>query len=118
MLHARALAESGATPSEKAARGGGRPWPGSTTSSRTTPTFRDAYQALAEVHLKAGERPSAVAALKDDLQAIPDDAGAAGQLVQLLSRTPAGRPSTGARPTWPRRSASPARSPPATPRGP
>ncbi len=68
--------------------------------------------------MKAGERALAVAALKDDLRAIPNDAGTAGQLVQLLSeRGPDGRP-----PACPsdlaRPGASPARSPAAIPRDP
>ena len=86
-----ALAETGSTPSERRARGGS----GLAQLHdliKNNPTFREAYQALAEVHLKAGERPR-LAALKDDLRAIPNDAGAAGQLVQLLSeRGPDGRP--------------------------
>jgi tetratricopeptide (TPR) repeat protein len=84
ILQARGLAGSGATPGEKAARRRD-----ALTRLheiiKNIPTRRDAYQALVDVHLAAGERAPAIAALKDDLRAIPTDADAAGRLVQLLS---------------------------------
>jgi tetratricopeptide (TPR) repeat protein len=85
LLQARALAESGATPGEKAARR-------RDSLARLhelikgNPKLREAYQAVVEIHLKAGERTPAIAALRDNLRVIPEDAGAAGQLVQLLSQ--------------------------------
>ncbi len=56
LLQARALSESGATPSEKAARG-------QEAIARLeqvikgNPTFAEAYQTLAEIHLSAWKRP-------------------------------------------------------------
>jgi predicted Zn-dependent protease len=91
ILLARALAESGATPAERAGR---RREAVSRLQAvlQDLPKVREAYQALAEIHLKAGDRAAAVVALKDNLGAIPDDAVAAGQLVQLLSeRRPDGQ---------------------------
>ncbi len=84
LLQARALAESGATPSDQAAR---RQEALSRLKGliKDNPTYGDAYRALVAIHLKAGDRAAAIAVLKDDLRALPEDAGAAGQLVQLLS---------------------------------
>src|SRR5262249_39340405 len=77
ILEAGARAESGAPPSDRAAR---RQVALAQLHElvKDDPTLRDAYQALVENHLKAGERAQAVAALKEDLRANPDDAGAAG----------------------------------------
>jgi cellulose synthase operon protein C len=92
ILQARALAETGATPAEKAAHRQ-HALAQLRAISQANPRLRDAYQALVEVHLKAGDRTAAIAALKDDLRAIPDDGAVAGQLVQLLAeRQPDGRP--------------------------
>ena len=68
ILHARALAESGATPSEKAARRQDA-LARLREIIKDNPNRRDAHQALVDVHLAAGERAPALAALKDDLRA-------------------------------------------------
>ena len=78
---------------------GGRPSTRLQALIKDNPAFADAYRALAEIHLKASDRAAAIAVLKDDLKANPEDAGAAGQLVQLLSERRAGRPAArGGRP--------------------
>ncbi len=84
LLQARALAESGATPSDKAAR---RQEAVTRLQAliKDNPAYADAYRALVAMHLKTNEPAAAIAVLRDDLKANPEDAGAAGQLVQLLS---------------------------------
>ena len=114
LLQARALAESGATPSDKAAR---RREAVTRVQAliKDNPAYADAYRALVAIHLKTNEPAAAIAVLRDDLKANPEDAGAAGQLVQLLSaRREDGQPPR--RPIWPRRGGSPRRSPSAMPR--
>ncbi len=90
LLQARALAETGATPSEKTARA--KEAIGHLEQLiKANPSFDEAYHVLAEIHLKRQERTAAIAVLKDDLKANPDDSGAAGQLVQLYAeRQPGG----------------------------
>jgi tetratricopeptide (TPR) repeat protein len=92
LLQGRALAESGATLTEKAARR-------KEATARLeqvihdNPSFDDAYHTLAEIHLKHQDRSAAIAVLRDDLRANPEDGIAAGQLVQLFAeRQPGGRP--------------------------
>ena len=117
LLQARALAESGATPSEKAARRKeaiarlqrahqGEPHP----PGRLSGPGRHPPEA-------AGERASAIAVLKDDLRANPERRRRRRPARAVADGTPAGRPGTGRRPTSPRPVASPPRSPAATPRG-
>ena len=92
LLQARALAESGATPTEKSARQK-EAIARLEQAIKANPSFDDAYHTLAEIHLKHQDRTAAIAVLKDDLKANPDDGIAAGQLVQLLAeRQPGGRP--------------------------
>ncbi len=85
LLQARALAESGATPSQRDARRAD-----AVTRIRTiihdNPAYGQAYRSLADILLKAGQLGPAVAVLEDDLKANPQDAAAAGQLVQWLAK--------------------------------
>jgi tetratricopeptide (TPR) repeat protein len=103
LLWARAMTESGATSSEKESR---RREAIARLEQviKNNPTFSEAYHTLAEIHLEQqggataidgskGNRATAIAVLKADLQANPDDGVAAGQLVQLLAeRRPGGQP--------------------------
>ncbi len=84
LLQSRALAESGATPSERELRRRD-----AVARLRTiihdNPRYGDAYRGLAEILLKAGDRGAALAVLQDDLKANPQDAASAGLLVQWLA---------------------------------
>jgi cellulose synthase operon protein C len=96
LLKARALVETGSTPSEKTARRK-EAIAGLERAIKANPSFDDAYHTLADIHLKQQERTVAITVLKDDLKANPDDGIAAGQLVQLLADRQAGvRPSAAA----------------------
>ncbi len=92
LLQARALAESGATPSERAARHK-EAIARLEQVIKANPSFDGAYHTLADVLLKHKDRATAIAVLRNDLQANPDDGIAAGELVQLFAeRQPGGRP--------------------------
>ncbi len=78
LLQARALAESGTTPTEKdqqqqaaIAR--------LEAVTKANPRFEEAFHTLAEIHLKRDNRAAAVAVLKEDLKANPTDAAAAAR---------------------------------------
>jgi predicted Zn-dependent protease len=88
LLQARALAESGSTPTEQDQR--------QRTAiaqleamTRANPRNDDAFHALAEIHLKRKDRAGAIRVLKQDLVAIPNDAAALTRLIELLSQRPA-----------------------------
>ena len=49
------------------------------------PKFVEAYQTIADIELKRNRRPDAIAVLKRDLTANPDDGAALAQYIQLLS---------------------------------
>ncbi|APW60353.1 tetratricopeptide repeat protein [Paludisphaera borealis] len=49
------------------------------------PRFLEAYQTIAEIEMKRNRRPAAIAILKRDLTANPNDGAALAQYVQLLS---------------------------------
>ncbi|MHB1558985.1 MAG: tetratricopeptide repeat protein [Isosphaeraceae bacterium] len=84
LLQSRALAESGATPSERELRRRD-----AVARLRAmihdNPRYGDAYRGLADILLKAGDRAAALTALQDDLKANPQDAAAAGLLVEWLA---------------------------------
>ena len=87
LLQARALAESGTTPTEKdqqqrqaIAR--------LEAVTKANPRFEDAFHTLAEIQFKRGNHAAAVAVLKDDLKANPTDAAAASRLIEILSTPP------------------------------
>ena len=98
LLWARAMTESGATSSEKASR---RREAVDRLEQviKGNPSFVEGYHTLAEIHLRhergsaaidgsKGDRTAAIAVLRADLQANPDDGVAAGQLVQFLAERP------------------------------
>ena len=118
VLQARALAETGATPSDKAARRRAA-LARLHDVIKNNPTFREAYQALAEVHMKAGERAARRSPRVEGRPAgHPERRRRRGAARAVAVGTRAGRPSAvavrpGGGPQHRR-----ARSPPATPRGP
>jgi tetratricopeptide (TPR) repeat protein len=84
LLQARALAESGTTISEKdqqqqaaVAR--------LISATKANPNFDEAYHTLAELHLKRNNRAAAIAVLKENLKANPNDATAAAKLIEILA---------------------------------
>ena len=84
LLQARALAESGTSPTEKdkqqreaIAR--------LEAVTKASPRFEDAFHSLAEIQFKRGNHAAAVAVLKDDLKTNPTDAAAASRVVEILS---------------------------------
>ena len=86
VLQARALAESGTTSTEREQQ--------QRTAiavlqaaTKANPQFRDAFHTLAEIHVRRNDRTSALAVLKEDLDANPNDASAATRLVELLSQS-------------------------------
>jgi predicted Zn-dependent protease len=90
VLEAIALSESGSTASQKAANC-------QLAASRLEAAIKDnprcrdaalleAYHALAEVHLKRGDTPSALGVLRRNLTAEPRDPVAAGLMVQVLAQ--------------------------------
>jgi len=87
LLEAVALAETGSNSSRKEAN---RQLAVARLEEaiKVNPRFLEAYHTLAEIHLKRGDPPSAVAVLKRNLQAEAADSAAAGLLVQLLSQRP------------------------------
>src|SRR5262249_29415980 len=96
LLQARALADAGTTMSEKAARHQ-EAVKLLEDIIKANPSFREAYQALAEVHLKHRHRTKAITVLKQALRAHPDNATAMEQLMQLLAeRRPGGQPAAAA----------------------
>jgi tetratricopeptide (TPR) repeat protein len=96
LLQARALAESGRTPSEKdehqrlaIAK--------LTGATGANPRLAEAFHTLAEIHLKRRDRAAALQVLKDDLGKNPDDSAALVRLIELLAGPlPADRPTKGA----------------------
>lgn len=59
---------------------------------KADPGFLEAYHTLAEIELEGGDKPAAVAALKDAMAVNPKDGAAASRLVQVLSqRLPDGK---------------------------
>lgn len=84
LLQSRALAESGATPSERELRRRD-----AVARLRAiihdNPRYGDAYRGLADILMKAGDRAAALTVLQDDLKANPQDAAAAGLLVEWLA---------------------------------
>ncbi len=96
LLKARALAETGATPSEKAARRK-EAIARLEQAIKANASFNEAYHVLSDIHVKQKDRASAIAVLKQDLAANPEDGIAAGQIIQLLTeRNPAGQPASAA----------------------
>ena len=96
LLQARALAETGTSPTEKdqqqreaIAR--------LETIIKANPHLEEAFHTLAELHFKRGNHAAAVAVLKDDLKANPTDAAAASRLVEVLAIRPDWRPAPAAR---------------------
>jgi len=90
ILEAAALAESGSTSSRKEAN---RQLAIARLESaiKANPRFLEAFHTLAEIQLKRGDVPAAIAVLKRNLKVEPADPAAAGLLVQLLSqRRPGG----------------------------
>jgi tetratricopeptide (TPR) repeat protein len=86
VLQARALAESGTTSTEREQQ--------QRTAiavlqaaTKANPQFQDAFHTLAEIHVRRNDRTSALAVLKEDLDANPNDASAATRLVELLSQS-------------------------------
>jgi cellulose synthase operon protein C len=53
----------------------------------TNPRLQDAYHALADIHRERKDRAGAIAVLKQDLAANPEDATAVARLVELLAQT-------------------------------
>jgi predicted Zn-dependent protease len=87
LLQARALAETGSTPSENAKhqQAAIERLEGAVKSA---PRFVEAYHTLCEIHLKRHDRAAATAVLKRDLEANPLDSTAAARLVELLAQAP------------------------------
>ncbi len=87
VLLARGLAATSGSPSEQAARRRDA-IARLTTLLKDNPGRGDIYQAMVDIHLAAGQRDQAIAVLKDEQKARPDDASAVGQLVQLFASSP------------------------------
>jgi tetratricopeptide (TPR) repeat protein len=86
LLQARALAESGTTPTEREQQQRSA-IAGLLTATKANPHFEDAFHTLAEIHLKRNDRAAALAVLNDDLAANPDDANATARLIEVLSNS-------------------------------
>jgi cellulose synthase operon protein C len=56
---------------------------------RKSPKFSDAYHALAEIHLNNGSTDQAIAALRQGLKAVPDDANGLSIAIRILCEPPA-----------------------------
>jgi len=92
LIEARALAAQPGTPAQVQANRA-RAVDRLAQAVRARPEFAEAAYLIAEIHLMAGERPKAVAALKAALKANPDDAIALAMAVQALSEPrPKGQP--------------------------
>ncbi len=89
LLQARAMAETGTTPTEKdqlqrqaIVR--------LETVTKANPQLEEAFHTLAEIHFKRHQNAAGAAVLKEDLKANPTDASAASRLVEILSLRPVG----------------------------
>ena len=82
LLQARALAESGTTidRERQATAGCDR---SARCGTKANPRFEEAFHTLAEIHLKRNNRAAAIAVLKENLKANPNDATAAAQLIEI-----------------------------------
>jgi tetratricopeptide (TPR) repeat protein len=85
LLQARALAESGSSTTERAKQQDAA-IAQLKAMMATNPKFVDAYHTLADIHFKRKDNAAAIAVLKDDLRASPNDAPAASLLIELLAR--------------------------------
>jgi cellulose synthase operon protein C len=89
LLQARAMAETGATATEKdrlqreaiAILEGVK---------KANPQVEEAFHTLAELHLRRHQTTAAIDVLKEDLKANPTDASAASRLVEVLALRPVG----------------------------
>jgi predicted Zn-dependent protease len=84
LLRAKALAASGGTPSQAAAKRA-QAIQELTAALRRQPKFADAYHLIAEIQQSQNQRKQAVATLREGLKAIPDDANGLALLIQLLT---------------------------------
>jgi cellulose synthase operon protein C len=89
LLQARAMAETGTTPTEKDQLQRGA-IARLETVTKANPHLEEAFHTLAEIHFKRHHDPAGVAVLKEDLKANPADASAASRLVEVLSFRPVG----------------------------
>lgn len=55
------------------------------TTIRKKPKFAEAYRLKAEIQVQQGARDGAIATLKDEMTAVPDDAAGLAQLIQIMS---------------------------------
>jgi predicted Zn-dependent protease len=96
LLEARALAEGGATTSQKKAQRKAAV-AHLQAAIKADPHFDEAYHALAEILLSASERAAAIAVWRDDLKANPGDTTAVARLIEIYTlRRPGDQPPAGA----------------------
>jgi cellulose synthase operon protein C len=95
LLQARALAESGKSPTEKD-RQQRLAISQLEEITKANSRFEDAFHTLAEIQFKRGNHAAAVAVWKDDLKGNPADAAAASRLIETLATRPDGDNAPGA----------------------
>ena len=115
LLEARALAEAGTTTSQKKAQRKAAV-ARLEAAIKADPHFDEAYHALAEILLSDSDRAAAIAVWRDDLKANPGDATAVGPIDRNLHAFAGPAASRPPRPTLPRPSDWPPKSPVATTR--
>ena len=110
ILHARALAKSGKSPTDSAA-GQRDAIQQLQAAIKANPRFEEAYHVLADIYRDRKDRSRAITVLKDDLKANPSDATAVASLVDILAQSNTGDRRSRRWPTSMTPNASPRKSP-------